>query len=70
MTQVDGTFAKAKRYYMKAFYIDPANIKSNYSLGKCYQALNDTTNMKDCFTRVCKIDPTSSYCHDVDPLIR
>ncbi|MBI4858732.1 MAG: hypothetical protein HY815_00420 [Candidatus Riflebacteria bacterium] len=61
---------RAKDYYIKAYYIDTKNIKANYLLGKAYQALGDQDNLKICFSRVCSIDPTSSYCKDVKALIQ
>ena len=55
---------KAKSYYIQAFYLDPKNIRINYLLGKAYQAVGDASNMRECFQRVVKIDPSSSYGKD------
>ena len=60
---------KAKAYYIQAYYIDPKNIRTNFLLGKAYQALGDQENWHQCFQRVCKIDPSSSYCREVRPLL-
>jgi hypothetical protein len=59
----------AKRYYIQAYYIMPKDIRVNYKLGKAYQALGDTANMKICYERACKIDSTASFCKEVAALI-
>lgn len=72
---------QAKSFYQQAFYIAPRDVKINYLLGKAYQALaavkstpedqaSNTANMKECFGRVCKIDPSSKYCLEVAPLVQ
>ena len=81
MVLSDDDKKQAKSYYQQAFYITPRAVKINYLLGKAYQALSqikstaedqasNTANMKECFGRCCKIDPSSKYCQEVAPLVQ
>ena len=55
---------------LKGYYIDTADIAINYWLGKAYQASGKRPEMLDCFGRVFRLDPTSTYSKEVAPLLK
>lgn len=64
-------FLTLKRYdlavnrLLKGYYIDPSDIELNYYLGLAYEGIGKVPEMKDCFSRVLNLDPTSTFSDKV-----
>ncbi|MBI4871376.1 MAG: hypothetical protein HY814_07400 [Candidatus Riflebacteria bacterium] len=55
---------------LRGYYIDPKDITINYWLGKAYMESGKKAEMRDCFSRLFQLDPTSEFAKEVSSFLK